>query len=237
MALLVSTLWDRSAYLFALLCVGPAAWESVGQYYGQAPAFNEPPSLCLIQGFFASPQPPYYLLAAALLTLWWRGLSAYPYWLAPLTLAAPPLIGAGLCPPSLLSGLVLVHPPLLFVAYGLALSLCVAHPGPARALTQGAVTAHPAHMALRASALATLLGGVWAQQELNWGGWWGWDVVEVGSLFYLAYSTSCIHRPRLLAYDRLPPLFLASFYLSLHWGFLTSVHAFTSPGASAPLTT
>lgn len=28
---------------------------------------------------------------------------------------------------------------------------------------------------------ALVLGGVWAAQELNWGGWWNWDVLETSA--------------------------------------------------------
>ena len=31
--------------------------------------------------------------------------------------------------------------------------------------------------------IAIFLGGWWAQQELNWGGWWNWDFIEYFNLF------------------------------------------------------
>lgn len=37
------------------------------------------------------------------------------------------------------------------------------------------------------------LGCWWAQLELSWGGWWGWDFVEIVSLNYLTISVLLIH--------------------------------------------
>jgi len=34
------------------------------------------------------------------------------------------------------------------------------------------------------SFFALILGSFWAQQELNWGGWWNWDVVELILLIF-----------------------------------------------------
>lgn len=69
------------------------------------------------------------------------------------------------------NGLVLVHPLLVALAYASVaclyarrLGLCLpGRPAPASGL---------ALFGAQASATALLLGSWWAQQELNWGGWW-----------------------------------------------------------------
>lgn len=38
-----------------------------------------------------------------------------------------------------------------------------------------------------------ILGGYWASQEFNWGGWWNWDALEMGILFTLIYFLIKIH--------------------------------------------
>jgi len=46
---------------------------------------------------------------------------------------------------------------------------------------------------LRLLICAIFLGSLWAQQELNWGGWWGWDTIELGSLFWFIFMISILH--------------------------------------------
>lgn len=41
-----------------------------------------------------------------------------------------------------------------------------------------------------------VLGGWWAYQEGNWGGWWNWDPSELISLFLLMMVMRIIHGPR-----------------------------------------
>jgi len=42
--------------------------------------------------------------------------------------------------------------------------------------------------------VAILLGSWWAMQELNWGGWWEWDLVEIINLYYLLLLLFFIHQ-------------------------------------------
>jgi len=37
------------------------------------------------------------------------------------------------------------------------------------------------------------LGSWWAQQELDWGGWWSWDLIEFISLLYCAFIIFILH--------------------------------------------
>lgn len=41
--------------------------------------------------------------------------------------------------------------------------------------------------------LAILLGSWWAYQELSWGTWWNWDLIEIINLVYLVISLKLIH--------------------------------------------
>ncbi len=41
--------------------------------------------------------------------------------------------------------------------------------------------------------VALLLGAWWAQQEINWNGWWGWDFVEIANLSVFVYIICLYH--------------------------------------------
>jgi cytochrome c-type biogenesis protein CcmF len=113
---------------------------------------------------------------------------------------APSLIaadeGAGLSPllqhPSML-----IHPPVIFLAYSLWTVPCALA---LAALVRGRLDATWTQLA-RPWALAAwtllvaglLLGAHWAYQELGWGGYWGWDPVENGSLLPWLTGTALIH--------------------------------------------
>lgn len=71
----------------------------------------------------------------------------------------------------LANGLVLVHPPVIALAYASLLAIYGAQlrlgpPGRGQRVQALAI------LGAQASALALVLGAWWAQQELNWGGWW-----------------------------------------------------------------
>lgn len=48
--------------------------------------------------------------------------------------------------------------------------------------------------------LALVLGAYWAYQELEWGGWWNWDLIELLNLFIFLFVLNLIH------YNRIPSL-------------------------------
>lgn len=110
--------------------------------------------------------------------------------------AQAPLEGIGLSP-LLQHPAMLIHPPVVFLAYALwtvpcALALAALSRGPLR--DEWLEQARP--WALCAWAVlggGILLGADWAYEELGWGGYWGWDPVENGSLIPWLTGTSFIH--------------------------------------------
>jgi len=42
--------------------------------------------------------------------------------------------------------------------------------------------------------IAIILGSWWATQELNWGSWWEWDLVEIINLYYLLVLVFFLHQ-------------------------------------------
>jgi cytochrome c-type biogenesis protein CcmF len=107
-----------------------------------------------------------------------------------------PREGLGLSPllqhPSML-----IHPPVVFLAYAAwAVPFALA----AAALITGKLDeqwvrqARPwALFAWVVLGAGLLLGAHWAYQELGWGGYWGWDPVENGSLIPWLTGTALIH--------------------------------------------
>ena len=91
----------------------------------------------------------------------------------------------------------LIHPPVVFLAYA---AWTVPFALAASALVCGEVdvrwtqAARPwAIFAWIVLAAGLLLGADWAYQELGWGGYWGWDPVENGSLIPWLTGTALIH--------------------------------------------
>lgn len=114
-------------------------------------------------------------------------------------MAASPIAseeGGGLSPllqhPSML-----VHPPVVFLAYALwtvpgALAIAALWLG--RTDVGWTQAARPwALCAWTVLGAGLLLGANWAYQELGWGGYWGWDPVENGSLLPWLTGTAFIH--------------------------------------------
>jgi cytochrome c-type biogenesis protein CcmF len=149
--------------------------------------------------------------------------------------------GAGLSPllqhPSML-----IHPPIVFLSYAAWTVPC--------ALALGALCYDPLHTtwiqlarpwAVSAWILlgvGLLLGAHWAYQELGWGGYWGWDPVENGSLLPWLTGTAFIHS--LLAWRHRGCLKKTAFALAIvtyglcnfatfltRSGIFSSVHAFS----------
>ena len=91
--------------------------------------------------------------------------------------------GAGLNP-LLQTDLMVVHPPLIFLAYSFclhltAVALAAAYTDQHQGL--GERMLRVARPGLFVATLGIGLGGLWAYLILDWGGYWAWDPVETGS--------------------------------------------------------
>lgn len=144
--------------------------------------------------------------------------------------------------PTLRSPFILIHPPLMFLAYALT------------AVTASAMLAQSVVGGREASSLslpwsrlnwliytiAIGLGGIWAYYTLGFGGYWGWDPVELANLLpWIALTLflhAQIHHVKHGAYALILPFFgLLPFVFTLFSAISTrsglwfSVHAFTDP--------
>ena len=95
---------------------------------------------------------------------------------------------------SLLNGLLSIHPWLLFISYAfLVYFLLVSSSSLFNLYFSDTVFFKSYNNFLFIIVFAIVLGSLWAQQELNWGGWWGWDPVEVSALFILIMAIYFLH--------------------------------------------
>lgn len=144
--------------------------------------------------------------------------------------------------PTLKSQFILIHPPLMFLAYALAAVPAAAALGHLASGTDrwSRVATPWARLDWLLYTVAMGLGGLWAYYTLGFGGYWAWDPVEVANLLpwvaLTVYLHAQLHHARHGAYRvagpflALLPLLLTLFStISTRSGLWVSVHAFTDP--------
>ena len=154
---------------------------------------------------------------------------------------APPGEGAGLSP-ILQHPAMLIHPPVVFLAYAAwSIPCALALTALATGNLDAAWTQEARPWTLFAWAVlggGILLGAEWAYTELGWGGYWGWDPVENGSLIPWLIGTAALHshfawRQRGMLKKSALALTIATFGMCNFATFLTrsgifsSLHAFS----------
>ena len=139
-----------------------------------------------------------------------------------------------------------IHPPILFLGFSsLAVPFAIAMAALVRKDWDGWIKPALPWVVFSTGILATgfIMGGVWAYKVLGWGGYWGWDPVENGSLIPWLSNTALLHGllvQRISGSLRRTNFFLAitSYVLVLYASFLTrsgvladfSVHSFVNLG-------
>ena len=139
-----------------------------------------------------------------------------------------------------------IHPPVLFLGFSsLAVPFAIAMAAMVKRDWDGWVKVALPWVVLSTAVLATgfIMGGVWAYKVLGWGGYWGWDPVENGSLIPWLANVALLHGllvQRVTGSLRRTNLFLAvtGYVLVLYASFLTrsgvladfSVHSFANLG-------
>ena len=156
-----------------------------------------------------------------------------------------PLDGNGLNP-LLQDPWMTIHPPVLFTGFSsLVVPFAIAMAAMVRRDYDNWIKVALPWVLLSAGVLATgfIMGGVWAYKVLGWGGYWGWDPVENGSLIPWLSNIALLHGllvQRVTGSLRRTNFFLAvtSYVLVLYASFLTrsgvladfSVHSFVNLG-------
>jgi len=139
-----------------------------------------------------------------------------------------------------------IHPPVLFTGFSsLVVPFAIAMAALVRRDYDGWIRPVLPWVVFSTAILATgfIMGGVWAYKVLGWGGYWGWDPVENGSLIPWLSNMALLHGllvQRVTGSLRRTNFFLAvtSYVLVLYASFLTrsgvladfSVHSFVNLG-------
>ena len=144
--------------------------------------------------------------------------------------------------PTLRSPFILIHPPLMFLAY--ALTAVTASSAVATMILGSRDAARVNLPWSRVNwllySIAIGLGGIWAYYTLGFGGYWGWDPVELANLLPWIALTMYLHaqvhhvkhgdyRFALPFLGLLPFVFTLFSAISTRSGLWFSVHAFTDP--------
>lgn len=85
--------------------------------------------------------------------------------------------------------------------------------------------------------VSLILGCLWAEQELSWGGWWSWDFVELIALTYLVIVLSKAHTSSNtlkinIALVKLDVVVIVVSILSVRFNLINSIHNFISLDSS-----
>lgn len=130
---------------------------------------------------------------------------------------------------TLQNGLLNIHPVIIYFGYGVILTLWSI-----------LYKSDHSHVKLKLSTtilyrvtiiifIGTYLGALWASQELNWGGFWSWDPVELVSLLLLFYFIKTIHNRSNVIINR-PVLYAiitgSIIYFIIRLGVINTIHSF-----------
>lgn len=141
---------------------------------------------------------------------------------------------------ALLNGVVNIHPWFNFIVYGVFLSTLIVN------LTKfSKISVYKYFFILSSNkkryflliTLAIILGSYWAFQELHWGGWWNWDVVELISLVVFFYIIIFTHTNIKFFFKKNNTrvyilTLLITVTLIIRFNFLNSIHAFINPNST-----
>lgn len=159
------------------------------------------------------------------LNRWWTGLIFWIYYKLDVPSFFEPLDNWTFLNLTLTNGLLLIHPICILVFYATVLFWMQADFTKITNLTE---IRHRLIYIVSLNMLALFLGGWWADQELNWGGWWNWDIVELIPLLFLLKFIVLLHT-QCLFFIHLHNFFyflLVLFFLYVRWDIFSSIHSF-----------
>ena len=125
---------------------------------------------------------------------------------------------------TLTNGLFLIHPTILYLSYTLSF-LTITKRNNKYFFKKSAIKNCSV-----ASLYSLILGSWWAQQELNWNGWWGWDFIEVLGLINFLVTLKLLHLSVSKIISKKFSLYLQTtvfiLVISSRVGVANSIHAF-----------
>jgi hypothetical protein len=131
------------------------------------------------------------------------------------------VLGAHTVLPALTNTLFTIHPPLLYICTALVIVGVIS--GGRRLIL--------IYIALWA--ISICMGGFWSMQELSWGGWWNWDVIECGVAYQWLLASLLSHRSMRGASNALSSCYalllsITAYTLLNKLGVGVSIHSFVS---------
>jgi hypothetical protein len=138
--------------------------------------------------------------------------------------------------PTLTNGLLIIHPLMLYTFYGLLFFHFICTPFIKKIVALGINNNYPYFIKKNKSHLfglvALFLGSWWSHQELNWGGFWSWDLVEIFLLVTVIYVVQQQHLVSITTLSHLKStFFFINFILyvfSVRYNLINSIHNFIS---------
>lgn len=136
---------------------------------------------------------------------------------------------------SLVNGVVLIHPILIYITYFvLIINFLILKNNFYKINFIIYTFSSSTLLLLVCSFLALFLGGWWAQQELNWGGWWNWDFVEIIALvffitvLFITHNNFSKYYNNLFLTSKIVMFYLFCFFIFVRMDVLSSIHSFNS---------
>lgn len=134
---------------------------------------------------------------------------------------------------ALLNGLLVIHPWLTFILYGYIFFTLHYYVNNIKIYKILFLKNNLKYSYINYIIYAIMLGSWWSYQELSWGGWWNWDVVELLSLNFFFICLLLSHSTNIGVFLKKYTLikFVLIFLLSLiiiRFNLLSSIHAFTN---------
>ena len=141
--------------------------------------------------------------------------------------------------PTLTNGLLIVHPLLLYSFYVALIYFSMWSPLLIKTKLVSKFMFYPYGLLYNKSyfvgIVALFLGAWWSHQELNWGGFWSWDLVEIFLLITVVYAVLRQHYTSLTQVSYLKIIFFAlnfvMYIFSVRYNLINSIHNFISQSA------
>lgn len=133
---------------------------------------------------------------------------------------------------ALQNGFLNIHPPIIYIMYSYATVTLISAYHIRLTTKLFYTTTYKLHTWLIVGMYGIILGAWWAAQELNWGGFWSWDPVEIVSIAVFVYLCYTLHTPKTL-FSNGPTfwdfiLITLLVYGIIRLGLVATIHSFVS---------
>ncbi len=138
---------------------------------------------------------------------------------------------------TLQNGLLNIHPPLIYYTYINVFFIWLQNFSKLSNRTYIYNSSSVFYVFILVSLFGMVLGAVWASQELNWGGFWSWDPVEIVSLVTALIFIKSLHNQNNIFIHNSIMLYVTIFfsiYLIIRTSAVSTVHSFVRSANISP---